>query len=253
MERGLFERAPHEVSLFEFLTRELRLSRGNAFYRAKAVGLVQRFPEVLVALHEGKLSLTCVPEVARVLTENNRAEVLPRFFHLSREDAKLLSVELVPREVVPVRDVVSVVRPAALATPTVPEPALALVPPAPVQLLNCTDSKAPDRTGRPPAQSPRPETTFEPLTGEVGRIHLTVSRELQAKLKAAQLALSHSHPGATLADLLELGADTALAQDAKRKGLVKKPRARPADARPPPPGSDHVPAEIKRAVWERRA
>ncbi len=104
-------------SLFEFLTRELRLSRGNAFYRAKAVGLVQRFPEVLDALREGKLCLSCVPEVARVVTEANRAEVLPRFFHLSREDAKLLSVELVPREVVPVREVVIAVRPPAPAPP----------------------------------------------------------------------------------------------------------------------------------------
>ena len=32
-------------SLFEFLTRELRLSRGAAFYRSKAVWLVCRFPE----------------------------------------------------------------------------------------------------------------------------------------------------------------------------------------------------------------
>jgi len=238
-------------SLFEFLTRELRMSRGNAFYRTKAVGLVQRFPEVLEALHEGKLCLSCVPEVARVLTEANRAEVLPRFFHLSREDAKLLSVELVPRDVVPVREVVSVVKPANAPALAVPPPALALVPQCePVQLLNSADPKALDRTGEPPPPPPRPEA-IEPLTGQLSRISLTVSRELCAKIKAAQLALSHAHPGATIADLLELGVDTALAQDARRKGLVKKPRARPGDAPPPPPDSEHIPAEIRRAVWER--
>jgi hypothetical protein len=239
-------------SLFEFLTRELRLSRGNAFYRTKAVGLVQRFPEVLQALHAGKLCLSCVPEVARVLTEANRAEVLPRFFNLSREGAKLLSVELAPREVVPVREIVSTVRSTAPAAP--PAPALALAPEAaPVQLLNANDPMALDRTGQPPRPPPPPlpSETFEPLTGQVGRLHLTVSRELRAKLEAARLALSHARPGATIADLLELGADTAIAQDAKRKGLVKKPRDRTAEAPPPPPDSDHIPAEVRRVVWKR--
>jgi hypothetical protein len=244
-------------SLFEFLTRELRLSRGNAFYRTKAVGLVQRFPEVLGALHEGKLCLSCVPEVARVLTEANRAEVLPRFFHVSREDAKLLSVELAPREVVPAREVVRAVRSMVSTASTAPGPALALMPQTvPVQLLNSADSNALDRTGQlvpttTPSAPTTPSETSEPLTGQLSRLHLTVSRELVAKIEAAQLALSHARPGATIADLLELGADTALAQDAKRKGLVKKPRARPAGAPPPSPASDHIPAELRRAVWER--
>src|SRR5512142_219322 len=93
--------------LFDFLTRELRLSRGAAFYRSKAVWLVRRFPEVLDAIRDGKLYINSVAEVARVLTPENRAEVLPRFFYLSRGDAKLLSVELSPREVVPAREVVT--------------------------------------------------------------------------------------------------------------------------------------------------
>jgi hypothetical protein len=204
-------------SLFEFLTRELKLSRGNAFYRTKAVGLVRRFPEALEALHEGKLCLSCVPEVARVLTEANRTEVLPRFFHLSREDAKLLSVELVPREVVPVREVVSAVRPVAPAAPVGLEPTLALVPQTErVQLLNCTAPNALDRTSHPPpapSAPPLPESS-ELLTGQLSRLHLNVSRELQAKIKAALLALSHARPGATIAGLLELGAETALAAGA---------------------------------------
>jgi len=122
--------------------------------------------------------------------------------------------------------------------------------PPPVHLVNGNDPKALDRTGHQ-RSAPLPSETFEPLTGQVNRLHVNVSRELHAKSKAAQLALSHAHPGATIADLLELGADTALAQDAKRKGLVKKPRARPAGAPPPPPDSAHIPAELRRAVWER--
>jgi hypothetical protein len=133
----------------------------------------------------------------------------------------------------------------AASTPALP----LLSPPSapqPVHSVNGNDSTALDRTGqRPqPPSPPLPSEAFEPLTGQVGRLHLTVSRELRVKLEAARLALSHARPGATIADLLELGADTAIAQDAKRKGLVKKPRARPADAPPPPPDSDHIPAEV---------
>jgi hypothetical protein len=222
-------------SLFEFLVRELRVSRGNAFYRTKAVDLVRRFPEVIEALRKGTLCLSCIPEVARVLTPENRAEVLPRFFHVSREDAKLLSAELAPRQLVPIREVVTSTVPIRTVTPPAPALALALAPspaqaptsPSPVQLLNSDDPKVLDRT----RQRPLTVTTdaAEPMTGQLSRLHLTITRELLAKIEAAQLALSHLRPGATIADILELGADTAIAQDAKRKGLVKRQR-------PPNPG-----------------
>jgi 5-methylcytosine-specific restriction endonuclease McrA len=245
-------------SLFEFLTRELRLSRGAAFYRTKAVWLVQRFPEVLGAIREGKLYINSIAEVARVLTPENRAEVLPRFFYQSREDAKLLSVELVPREVVPVREVVtSLDLPAAPQGPASSNPVLTLVPPpndlastSPVHSVNGDDSKVVDRTGQASAAVVRPEAT-EPMTGQLSRVHLTITRELAAKIETAQLALSHTHPNASIADVLELGAETALAQDAKRKGLVKQPRARRSEATSVPPESDHIPAELRRAVWKR--
>jgi hypothetical protein len=69
-----------------------------------------------------------VAEVARVLTPGNESVVLARIFYLSREDAKLLSAEHVPREVVSVREVVtSLDRPAPLAARASSTPELALV------------------------------------------------------------------------------------------------------------------------------
>jgi hypothetical protein len=41
-------------SLFDFLVRELGMSRGTAFYRKTAVELVRRYPEVLEALRDGR-------------------------------------------------------------------------------------------------------------------------------------------------------------------------------------------------------
>ncbi len=243
-------------SLFEFLVRELGLSRGNAFYRAKAVYLVQRFPEVLDALREGKLCITSIAEVARVMTPENRAEVLPRFFHVSRQEAKLVSAELSPRSVVPIREVVTVaVEREQVAAPA---PTAALLPSAvpqvsapPVHPVNsaATNALQPTREARP---EPRRDVT-DPLTAELSRLHLTVTRELLAKVEAARLALSHSHPGATIADVLELGAEAALARDAKRRALVAKPRPRRAANQAATSDSDHIPAEIRREVWRRDA
>ncbi len=138
----------------------------------------------------------------------------------------------------------------ALTLVTADAPATtSIATPVPVHPVNCNDSKVLDRTGHAPAEA-RPDTT-DPLTGQLSRLHITVTRELLARVEAAQIALSHARPGATIADLLELGADTALAQDAKRKGLVQKPRACRAETPPPGPESNHIPAHIRRAVWER--
>jgi hypothetical protein len=88
-------------SLFDFLHRELGLSRGSAHYRKVAAQLVQRFPEVVEPLRSGKLCITVVLELAKVITPENRAEVLPKFFGLSKQEAKAVAVEIRPAEVVP--------------------------------------------------------------------------------------------------------------------------------------------------------
>ena len=103
---------------------------------------------------------------------------------------------------------------------------------------------------------------IEPLTADLRRFHVTVSRRLLGKLEAARAALSHAKPGATAADILEAGLDLLLAHDAKRKGLVAKPRkiagrqtpdgvALPVPAAAPRGASRTVPAAVKREVWRR--
>ena len=95
------------ASLFDFLLRELGLSRGAAHYRKVATHLVQRYPEMVEPLREGKLCITVVLEVARVITPENSAVVLPQFFHRSKQEAKAIAVEICPAAVVPRREVVT--------------------------------------------------------------------------------------------------------------------------------------------------
>jgi hypothetical protein len=81
-------------SLFSFLHRELRLSKGAAHARKTAAGLLRRFPEIVGPLRDGRLCLTSMVEVAKVLTAENRHEVLPRFFQRSRREAMALAASL---------------------------------------------------------------------------------------------------------------------------------------------------------------
>jgi hypothetical protein len=100
----------------------------------------------------------------------------------------------------------------------------------------------------------------EPKTAEQSRVHITVPRSLLRKLDAARDALSLSRPGATEAEIIEAGLDLLLERSAKRKGLVKNPRAAqhaplsagdaPREARGDPLDR-YVPAHVRREVWKR--
>jgi hypothetical protein len=178
-------------SLFWFLHRELGLSKGAAFYRKVAAELLQRHPEMVEPLRDGRLCITSITELGKVITGENAAEILPRFFHLSRREAAEVAAALRPVERPPLRDVVS-----ALAT----SPPVAVPATAPRDNSVAVQPHEPLLRGVPP-------TTFltVPLTEDLRRLHVTVSRRLLAKLDAARDALSHSHPGATTESILEAG------------------------------------------------
>jgi hypothetical protein len=246
------------TSLFYYLHRELRLSKGAAQNRKTAAELIQAFPEVEAALRAGELCLSTVNELARVLTPENRAEVLPRFFGLSRREAEAVAASLRPAEVVPTRDVITAIRPAApalraataqAALPAAsPEPPTLRVHPDEPQpvVVHLDEPTAPVVVAAPVALPvpPPPRESVERLDAELARVHVTVSRRFLEKLEAAKDALGHACPGGSAAEILERG--LVLAQHAKRQGLVEKPRKGRPGSR-----SDTIPAEVKREVWRR--
>jgi hypothetical protein len=248
-------------SLFEFLRRELRLSAGAAQYRKTAAELVQKYPEVEPALRAGDLCLSSVIEVAKVLTPENAAEMLPRFFGLSSRDAAFVAASIRPVENPPRRGyVVTQVR--SPATPDAPAPA----PDTTAESLELRAPELPSLESSPPPSVTRParcpapsRPMVQPLDAERARVSMTVSRRLLNKLAAARDALSHSHPGASEETVLEVGLDLILLRHAKRRGIGARPRATSPKSHPgAPPAqptsterSRHVPAAVWRGVWER--
>lgn len=99
----------------------------------------------------------------------------------------------------------------------------------------------------PAERKARQRDSAEPLTAELSRLHITVSRRFLDKLEAARAALSHAQPRAPAESILEAGLDLVLKRHATRRGLVEKPRAERVAAKSPAV----IPASVKRQVWMR--
>jgi 5-methylcytosine-specific restriction endonuclease McrA len=132
---------------------------------------------------------------------------------------------------------------------------------------------APEVAPTTPARGADRRDDLEPLTADLRRLHVTVSREFLTQLEAARDGLSHAIPSATTEQVLKAALDLLLEKQARARGQVKRPRkatptAAPAETAtttpasiPPAPAPErrhhrmgprqHIPAVDRRAVWER--
>ncbi len=225
------------ASTFAFLLAELGLSPAATHWRLSAARLLPRFPGVIEPLRDGRLCLTTAAELAKVLTEANQAEVLPRFFGASTLKAKELVAELQPREAPPLRTVVTPLerRPVAPMTEPSSQPRLAVA--AVVAPSNTYPEllRVPEVEMTHPARDVKHRPEVEPLTADLRRLAVTVSKRFLTKLDAARSGLSHSLPRATTEQVLEAALDLLLEKQARARGLVKRPRTVVATATPAAP------------------
>ncbi len=242
-------------SLFWFLHRRLGLSKAAAYHRKVAADLVTRFPEVLPTLRDGRLCLSSVTELAKVLTEENVATILPRFFHCSSREAAELRAEILPAARPPVRELVTRTGGASASVEAFAPPITPLAEAGPPHRNQDTDVMVHAHepllrvTSTPPAPQPSPPVRppeVVPLDGDLRRLHITVSKRLLAKVELARDALSHSHPGASMDTILEAGLDLVIERHRKRRGVGATAAAKPRRAAP-----ERITADVKRRVWER--
>jgi hypothetical protein len=233
---------------------------------------------VIEPLRDGKLCLSTVGELAKVLTAENKAVVAPRFFGLSSREAQELVAELQPRPVPSTRMVVT----GALSRPTPSAasaslPLLSLAPAPPVDAhpdvvpLSRIPTSGLANGGGAAVEGDRLVTRrdeIEPLTADIRRVHFNVGKRVVQKLEAAREGLSHAIPGATTEQVLEAALDLLLEKQARARGLVKRPRTTLAAAAPrveevdlttePRPfrregPREAIPAAVRRDVWARDA
>jgi hypothetical protein len=237
-------------SLYAYCIYELRLSEDAAVSRVSAARLARRFPEVLDAVAAGELHLTGLLMLGPHLTRENLREVLARAKHRTKKEiAKLVRI-LDPLPAVPAR--IEALGPSPLAVvhshPTWAEqvasfcPVRELLPgDRPADWGEPGKLSAPERIEAPPGKPLRYKVQFtatEEYVDLMERAAALLSNRgedngiEQVQLRALRL----------LVERLEKRRFGAPEPSSKKVKRGAKPAARP---------SRHIPARVRRAVFER--
>jgi len=224
--RKLYLPAAHP-SMFSYCIHELRLSEDAAYKRIRAARTARQFPAIFAAVADGRLHLGAVVMLTPYLTAENVDELLRAAAHQSKAEVEQLLAQRFPRP-----DVQAQIQ--ALSTsPTLDAAQLA---PGPVE---------PHTPVGLEALTPRPKLT--PVAPERYALQLTIGQSTYDKLQYAQALLGHQLAPGDLAAVVDRALDALLRQLERRKfAATSQPRPRRATA-----GKRHIPAEVRRAVWER--
>ncbi len=231
-------------SLFTYCTQVLHLSEHAAYGRIEAARAVRRFPVVLERLAEGSVTLTTVGLLASHLTPENHGELLDTARHKSKRQVEELVARLRPQPPVPA----SVRRlPTAGRTSASPM-ALHGAAASPQPTGDAHGGASPPLSSAAPAPPPPRPAVVAPLAPQRYKVQFTASAETYEKLRLAQALLRHQIPDGDPGTIVDRALTALLADLARTKFAAT---ARPRPGRGPAPGSRHLPAEVRRAVWLR--
>jgi hypothetical protein len=227
-------------SLFTYCTQALHLSEHAAYARIEAARATRRFPIVLEFFAAGAVTLTAIRLLAPHLTLEHHQDVLQRAQHKSKRDIELLVAHLSPKPDV--------------------RPMIRRLPNRRSGDANANakhEQKAPDVSvsdisavsGPSVKQSIRARPAeVKPLAPERYQVQFTVSRETYEKLRRAQDLLRHAVPDGDPSTIFERALTLLVAQLEKTKAAATD---RPHVAASCRTTSRHIPAAVRRTVWQR--
>jgi hypothetical protein len=248
-ERQLYRQAAYD-SMFAYCLHELHFSEDAAYRHLNAARVARRFPAVLVALAEGRLHVRAVLMLARHLTSGNADQLVAAATYKTRAEIEILLAQRFPRRDLPER--LQVVPSPPAPTPVTMQPAperVGQLAPERVEAMipNPSASRpapqlAPERVDAP---APRPRVT--PLAPERFGLQVTLDQETYDLLQQARALMGHPNPAGEIVPVLKSALQLFVGHLEKRKFAAT---ARPGHARPSA-SARHIPAAVKRAVWER--
>ena len=251
-ERRLYLQAAY-ASMHAWCVHELHYSEGAAYKRITAARAARRFPALLVAVAEGRVHLRAVLMLAPHLTSHNVDDLLAAATHRTRAEIELLLARRFPRPDLPER-LQAIPAPPAPApgrgAPLAPERVEATLPDRDVRGHGEAPSPEPARPLAPErvaAQVPPPR--MAPLAPERFGLQVTLDQETHDLLQHARALMSHQVPSGEIAPVLKRALELLVTHLEKRK-FAATPRPGPASGAT---SARHIPAAVKRAVWERDA
>ena len=227
-------------SMFAYCLHELRLSEDSAYKRIQAARTAREFPVIFDALAEGRLHLSAVCLLAPYLKPENADALLNVAAHKTKSETEELLAERFPRS-----ELLALVQAIPASSPALANGQLApgQVETRAAEHVGAAEQLAPGQVG------PAPRSKVAPVAPERFLLQLTIGRSTHDKLQHAQALLSHEIPPGDVAQVLDRALDELIHRLERRKfAATAKPR--PSQGRPTA-GKRHIPAHVKRAVWER--
>ena len=222
--RQLYRSQAHP-SMYSYCVHELGLSEDAAYKRIQAARVAREFPAIFRALATGRLHLSAVVLLAPHLTKENAGELIAEASGKPKAEIEGLLARRFPRT-----ELMSMV----VATERAISAQLA---PGQVEA----------RPERHPELVEEPRPKLAALAPERFALQLTIGQETHDLLRQAQALLGHQVPTGDLAQVVDRALRLLVRHLEKRKcDATSNPRPRRATK-----SRRHVPAEVRRAVWER--
>ncbi|MBW2292782.1 MAG: HNH endonuclease [Deltaproteobacteria bacterium] len=247
-------------SMFQYFVEVLHFAEGVAYKRIMAARAARKFPELLVALRNGEIHLTAASLIAPHLTSGHAAEWIATSRHATAREIKQRIVDQKPKPGFKT----SVRRASSKRLAGKPDGAPTgerASSAANMRLTAIATANPPPRGSGLPAPLPsrqRNKAHSEPLGAERYCIRFVADHGVHEQLQELRSLLRHSIPDGDVAKILARAVGTLLEQVRKQRiGACPSPRStksKPSASRGESTAkkpSRHIPAAVRRAVWER--
>jgi hypothetical protein len=216
-------------SMYAYCVDELRLSGDEAKRRIHAARAARQFPAIFEALAEGRLHLTGICLLAPHLSDENARALIEAASNKGKAEIEELLARHFQVPEIPVR----------LLTPVHSEPQ---------EHPNAQSEAAPFPGEGALEHLPKLQNEMPPALAERYRLQLDIARSTRDKLRHAQALLSHAVPSGDAAEVIDRALDVLIVKlESRKAGRAQRPRGESSLA----PRGRHVPAPVRRAVWER--
>ena len=191
-------------SLYEYAIRRLNLSEGAVPARIHVANVSRRFPQILVALAESRISLTVAALLAPHLTKDNVDKVISDCAGMTRRETEEYVVVFRPKPVF--------------------EPSIRRCPAPAVQAESSPRPLPPPPPVETPKHSP---TVLQPARADVYNFRFSADKDFKDKLERLAEVVGIQNAQKNMAEIIEKALDIALEKkDPKKKlELAKKEAA----------------------------
>ena len=259
--RRLYLPAAHP-SMFSYCQKELGFSEEMAFKRIRAARMARKYPVIFAAIADGRLHVSAVVLLSKYLRRDNADELLRAAFRKSKSEIVELLAERFPQADLPtlVRAIPAPSNSGDQLSPgTVHSPLFGQTTPSTLE-LGAPESAAASvtrslhtqgadvSTQLSPGTVAPPRARVEPLAPERYALQTTIRKGTHEKLRRIQAPRPPGCPG-DVAEVIDRAFDLLLASLEKQK-FAATTRPRPIAQRESK-NPRHIPAHVKRSVWER--